>query len=85
MAKVKFEGEEREVADGTKVMEACEDMGLPFGCQDGLCGTCTSTVVEGMDNLEPKNEKEDDFDLPENQRLVCQCVIKSGTVEFSLD
>lgn len=85
MATVKFEGEEREVADGSAVVEACEDMGLPFGCQDGLCGTCMSTVVEGMANLEPKNEKEEDFDLPEGQRLVCQCKIKSGTVEFSLD
>lgn len=85
MANVKFEGEEREVVDGTAVVEACEDMGLPFGCQDGLCGTCMSTVVEGMDNLQPKNDKEEDFDLPEGQRLVCQCVIKSGTVEFSLD
>ena len=85
MATVKFEGEEREVADGGKVVEACEDMGLPFGCQDGLCGTCMSTVVSGIDNLEPKNDKEEDFDLPDGQRLACQCTIKSGTVEFSLD
>ena len=85
MATVKFEGEEREVADGGSVVEACEDMGLPFGCQDGLCGTCMSTVVEGADNLAPKNDKEEDFDLPDGQRLACQCTIKSGTVEFSID
>ena len=85
MAKVIFEGEEREVADGSAVMEACEDLGLPFGCQDGICGTCTSIVTQGADNLEPKNEKEVDFDLPDGQRLACQCKIKAGTVEFSLD
>ena len=59
MATVKFEGEEREVADGGAVVEACEDMGLPFGCQDGLCGTCMSTVVEGRTfRGEGKNKKE---------------------------
>jgi ferredoxin len=85
MAKVIFEGDERELADGIKVMEACEDLGLPFGCQDGICGTCMSVVTKGAENLLPKNEKEDDFDLPDGQRLACQCTIKSGTVEFSLD
>jgi ferredoxin len=85
MAKVIFEGDEREVDDGTKVIEACEDLGLPFGCQDGICGTCMSIVTRGADNLDPKNEKENEFDLPDGQRLVCQCKIKSGTVEFALD
>lgn len=85
MAILKFEGEEREVEDGASVVEACEAMGLPFGCQDGLCGTCMSTVTEGAENLPPKNEKEEDFDLPEGQRLVCQCTVKGGTVEFCLD
>lgn len=85
MAKVIFEGEGREVTDGVKVMEACEDLGLPFGCQDGICGTCMSNVTQGAENLTPKNDKEDDFDLPDGQRLACQCSIKSGTVEFSLD
>lgn len=85
MATLKFEGEEREVADGVSVVEACEDMGLPFGCQDGLCGTCMSNIVTGGENLSAKNEKEEDFDLPDGQRLACQCKVTSGTVEFSLD
>ena len=85
MAIILFEDEKREVADGSKVMEACEDMGLPFGCTEGICGTCMSLVTEGAFNLEPKNEKEQDFDLPKGQRLACQCVIKSGTVEFTLE
>lgn len=85
MAKVIFEGDEREIPDGTKVMEACEDLGLPFGCQEGICGTCMSTITQGAENLLPKNEKEDEFDLPAGQRLACQCTIKAGTVEFSID
>ena len=85
MAKVVFEGEEREISNGSKVMEACEDLGLPFGCQDGICGTCMSIVPQGVENLEPLSEKEIEFDLPKGQRLACQCTIKSGTVEFSLE
>ena len=85
MAIIRFEDEEREVADGTNVTEACEDMGLPFGCTEGICGTCMSLVTEGAFNLEPKTEKEVDFDLPKGQRLACQCVIKGGSVEFTLE
>jgi ferredoxin len=85
MAIIRFEEEEREVADGSNVMEACEDMGLPFGCTDGICGTCMSVPSAGAFNLESMTEKELDFDLPKGQRLACQCVIKGGEVEFILD
>lgn len=85
MAIIRFEEEEREIADGTSPMKACEDMGLPFGCTEGICGTCMSTVPEGAQNLSPKTEKELDFDLPKGQRLVCQCLVKAGNVEFALD
>ena len=85
MSKIRFEGDEREIADGSSVQEICEEMGLPFGCTEGLCGTCRSTVVEGMENLEPPNDMEKDMHLAEGERLPCQCVIKAGTVEFSID
>jgi ferredoxin len=84
MAKIRFEGEEREVEDGSRIQEACEDMGMPFGCTDGLCGTCRCTVVSGMENLEPMNEKEEDMDLLEGERLACQLFIKSGEVTFEV-
>jgi ferredoxin len=84
MAKIVFEGETREVPDGTRVFETCEEMGMPFGCTEGVCGTCRCTVVSGMENLSPKNTKEDDMDLDDGERLACQCTIKSGTVEFSI-
>jgi ferredoxin len=85
MAMIRFEGQEKEVSDGSRVMETCEELGVPFGCHDGICGTCMSTVVEGMDNLESMNDKEEDMGLADGQRLCCQCVIKNGVVEFSLD
>lgn len=84
MATIRFEGEEREVADGSRIQEACEDMGMPFGCTDGLCGTCRCTVVSGMENLEPMNEKEEDMDLLKGERLACQLHIKSGEVTFEV-
>jgi len=85
MAKVRFEGEEKEVVDGGAVLEALEELGLPFGCTDGLCGTCMSTIVDGKDNLSKMSEKEEDFDLEEGKRLACQCKINGGTAEFSID
>ena len=85
MAKVHFEGETKEVADGGRVYDACDDLGMPFGCTDGLCGTCICRVVSGAENLAPKNDKEIDMDLDDNQRLACQAEIKGGEVEFALD
>lgn len=85
MATIRFEGKDSTLPDGKQILRTAEELGLPFGCQDGLCGTCMSTVVQGMENLEPPNQKELDMDLSSDQRLACQCVIKSGLVELSVD
>ena len=85
MAIIRFEGEEREIADGSPVQEVCEDMGMPFGCTEGLCGTCRCTVVKGMENLGPLNEMESDMGLDDGERLACQCVVIAGSVELSVD
>ncbi len=85
MATVEFEGEKREVPDGASVQKVCEEMGMPFGCTEGLCGTCRCRVAAGMENLAPLNEREEDMDLEEGERLACQCIVKSGTVAFSID
>lgn len=85
MAKIVYEGDERTLPDGSDLIAACEEMNYPFGCQDGKCGTCVCTVVSGNDNLESLSEKEQDFGLEEGERLVCQLVIKEGTVEISMD
>lgn len=85
MARIRFDGREAEVADGARVLDTCDALGVPFGCQDGVCGTCISRVIQGMENLGPINDKEADMGLEAGQRLVCQCVIRSGLVEFALD
>jgi len=84
MAKIIFEGQSRDVADGTRVLDPCEDLGMPFGCTEGNCGTCRCTVVSGMENLSAVNTREEDMDLETGERLACQCTIKSGTVEFAI-
>lgn len=80
MAKFVMDGQETEIADGSPIMDACEDAGVPFACRAGICATCVITVEEGMENLEPRTQAEEDMGLADDQRLGCQAIIKSGTV-----
>ncbi len=73
-------GEEIEVKDGSEIRNACEELGIPFGCRNGNCGTCIIDVKEGMENLSERNVKEDAMGLDGDYRLACQCKIKSDKV-----
>lgn len=84
MPTVRFEGQEREVAEGASILDACEELGMPFGCTEGICHTCRCMVVEGMKNLGALNDREEDADLDDGERLACQCTIRVGTVEFTI-
>ena len=64
-----------------------EHAGIPFGCQNGICGTCLSHVKKGIELLSHPSEKErrtlEMFGAEQNQRLACQCVIeKDGDIEI---
>ena len=87
MAKLIFEhsSEEIELPDGSPIQEPCEDAGVPFACTEGVCGTCVIEIKEGGENLSEPNEEEKDFlgDDTEEERLACQCHIKSGTVTIT--
>ena len=85
MATIRFEGTDAHLPDNTRIYETCVALGVAFGCTEGNCGTCICTVVQGMENLSPKNEKEEDMGLEDEQRLACQCVIQSGLVELRQD
>jgi ferredoxin len=78
MAKIELDGEEREAKVGDTLQEPCEELGLPFGCKDGQCGTCHIMVKEGLENLSEVNEKEERFGFEKggNERLACQCELK---------
>ena len=85
MAKLIFETthEEVDLPDGSQIIEACEEAGVPFACTEGICGTCVVEVTEGMENLSEFNQAEADF-LGEldKERLACQCKIKAGCVKL---
>ncbi len=84
MAKIILNGKEKEIKDGEAIKETCRDLGVPFGCESGMCQTCKIVVLEGQKNLEPKNEREEDNQLQTNERLACQCKIKSGVIKIKL-
>lgn len=85
MAKLIFVNTNAEVTlpDGSAIEETCEKQGIPFACSEGVCGSCIIEIVEGMENLNPFTDAELDFFGEEgNERLACQCKIKSGTVKI---
>lgn len=81
MAKVIIDNTEYEIPDGTCLAETCEKAGIPFSCNSGVCGTCQIEIIEGADNLGELNKEELDLAMDRNNRLGCQCVIKSGVVK----
>ena len=82
MAKLILNDEEIELEDGENLKEKCEEHGVPFACEEGVCGTCVIEVEEGMENLTEFTQEELDF-LGEQdvERLACQCRIKGGCVK----
>ena len=83
MAKLIIDGVEHELADGAKIDAACEGAGIPFSCNSGVCGTCQIEVIEGAGNLSELNDEENDLGMDRNNRLSCQCAIKSGVVKIT--
>ncbi len=83
MATITIDGESHEIADGSEIMDACEDLGVPFGCRAGMCGSCVITITAGIENLTPPTQAELDMGLGPNQRLACQASIQSGSVSAS--
>ena len=83
MAKLLLNDEELELDDGSAIKDVCEEAGVPFACEEGVCGTCVVEVESGMENLTDFTEEEVDF-LGEQdcERLACQCKIKNGTVKL---
>ena len=87
MAKIKFAAsqEEVEIEDNGNIADVCEEAGVPFACTEGVCGTCVIEVVEGAENLTDPSQEEIDFlgDDCAEERLACQCKVKSGSVTVS--
>jgi ferredoxin len=77
--------EEHHLEDNSPIHEKCEELGVPFACTEGVCGTCVIEVKSGMENLSEYTQEEKDF-LGDcgTERLACQCKILKGSVEISI-
>lgn len=60
------------------LVEACEQLGISFGCQNGLCGTCIIDIIEGAEFLTLVTEDEELMGMDAHTRLACQCKIKQS-------
>ncbi len=81
MAILKTDTQQIPVKDGDKIIPACEQLKIPFGCKDGSCGTCLLKIIQGMENLSPLAPAEQaEIPLAQDQRLACQCRLMKGTV-----
>ena len=76
--------ESREVPENEKIKKDFEELGVPFSCRHGNCGTCMIDIVEGKENLTELTEKEHDLERDKEHRLACQCKIKHGEVKFEI-
>ena len=89
MPKVRFEpdGIEIEVPVGTSILEASNKAHAQVGSACGgvcACSTCHVYVKQGLDDLAPASEREEDimdkaFDVRPNSRLGCQSKILRDT------
>ena len=83
MAKLIIDSVEYEIPDGGKIDAICEQAGIPFSCNSGVCGTCQIEIQEGSENLGELNNEELDLGMDKNNRLSCQCLIKQGIVKIT--
>ena len=87
MARVYIKNDDKwiEVEDGTKLDVLDGQCSVLFACKDGVCGSCLVNVIEGLENLEPPTDTEkttlESLGASENQRLLCQVVIKEGEIK----
>ncbi|MBL8693581.1 MAG: (2Fe-2S)-binding protein [Planctomycetes bacterium] len=80
MPKIEFRAESRtvECAPGTPLRDVCDQSKakVPFGCRNGVCGTCEVIVMSGSENLSPvvapEKETIESFGIPKGHRLACQ-------------
>ena len=77
---------EVEAEDGQTILNIALDAGIPMehACGgNGFCTTCMCKVKAGMDNLSPRNDKEENMGIMEDpDRLSCQSEVHGDvTVE----
>jgi ferredoxin len=81
-------GQERivEVEPGKRILQIALDSGIPMehACGgNGFCTTCMCKVRKGMENLSPRNDREENMGVTEDpDRLSCQTEVNDDvTIE----
>ncbi len=69
------------VAADESILDAAirQDIGLPYGCRNGFCGACLSTLLEGAVNY-PDGKPDKLLDAPESACLPCQAFPRTDVV-----
>lgn len=77
---------EIDLGKNENMKEALQKLGVPFSCEDGVCGTCLIEVEEGMENLNDLTKQEKNMGMEGKFRLACQCKFeKEGKVKIKID
>ncbi|MBT4384583.1 (2Fe-2S)-binding protein [Candidatus Peregrinibacteria bacterium] len=80
-------GTSADCEEGGSFREAAQagGLGIPFGCENGICSTCLIKIGSGMENLSERTDQEemtlDARGADDNVRLACQCKV-NGDVSF---
>lgn len=79
--RVQPSGHEFTTNSGETILEAAERQGivLPYGCRNGLCGSCSGTLVSGVVGY-PELVQEGLEGRPDNLCLTCQAMPSSDIV-----
>ncbi len=76
-----------EAETGKPILQIALDAGIPMehACGgNGFCTTCMCKVKSGMENLSPRNDREENMGVTEDpDRLSCQCEVR-GDVEVEV-
>ena len=83
MAKLIFGDKEHELPNGASIAEICEQEGVPFNCNTGVCGSCQIKILEGAENLNELTSEELDLGMDRHKRLACRCSIQKGVVKVT--
>ncbi|OGY88043.1 MAG: hypothetical protein A2233_04725 [Candidatus Kerfeldbacteria bacterium RIFOXYA2_FULL_38_24] len=84
MPKVNFKDDdlivEAEIGANLKEVAQAEGASIPFGCEQGVCGTCLVKIVEGEENVSDVSDQEketlESMGAEPGERLACQCQIE---------
>ncbi|HLC81274.1 MAG TPA: 2Fe-2S iron-sulfur cluster-binding protein [Candidatus Nanoarchaeia archaeon] len=86
MAMIQLDDKKVELPNGEKIMEACEELAVPFGCRSGFCGTCKIEIVEGAEHLAQLTQEEKEMGNRDmTHRLACQARIISNQVKIKIE